>query len=91
MVGLVAVTIGAAILLQQTETFSTSIYVPVAGWDIDLGLFYYPFLFVVIAGTVNGANLTDGIDGLAAGTATIMLLTFLAIAGISWLRSGDPG
>ncbi|MGH3047250.1 MAG: phospho-N-acetylmuramoyl-pentapeptide-transferase, partial [Gaiellaceae bacterium] len=31
------------------------------------------------------------IDGLAAGTATIMLLTFLAIAGISWLRSGAPG
>ena len=91
MVGLVAVTLGAGILLQQSETFSTSIYVPVAGWDLDLGVFYYVFLFVVIAGTVNGANLTDGIDGLAAGTATIMLLTFLAIAGISWLRSGEPG
>jgi phospho-N-acetylmuramoyl-pentapeptide-transferase len=91
MVGLVAVTIGAAILLQQSETFATSVNVPVVGWDVDLGVFYYAFLFVVIAGTVNGANLTDGIDGLAAGTATIMLLTFLAIAGISWLRSGDPG
>jgi len=85
------VTVVAAILLQETEGFTTSVYVPVAGWNLNLGVLFYPFLFLVIAGTVNGANLTDGIDGLAAGTATIMLLTFLAIAGISWIRSGDPG
>jgi phospho-N-acetylmuramoyl-pentapeptide-transferase len=91
MLLLAAVTVVVSLLLQDTEAFQTSIYVPVAGWNIDLGILFYPFLFVVIAGTVNGANLTDGIDGLAAGTATIMLLTFLAIAGISWLRSGAPG
>ncbi len=91
MILLAAVTLVAAVILQQTAAFETSIYVPVAGWDLDLGFLFYPFLFVVIAGTVNGANLTDGIDGLAAGTATIMLLTFLAIAGISWIRSGAPG
>jgi phospho-N-acetylmuramoyl-pentapeptide-transferase len=91
MLGLVVVTIVAAFLFRETEAFSTSIYFPVVGWDLDLGLLFYPFLFLVIAGTVNGANLTDGIDGLAAGTATIMLLTFLAVAGIAWLRSGTPG
>jgi phospho-N-acetylmuramoyl-pentapeptide-transferase len=91
MVLLVAVTVGAAILLNQTASFDTSVYVPAFGWNLDLGPFYYAFLFVVIAGTVNGVNLTDGIDGLAAGTAMIALLTFLAIAGISWIRSGAPG
>jgi phospho-N-acetylmuramoyl-pentapeptide-transferase len=91
MFGLVVVTVGAALLLRETDAFSTSIYFPVAGWNLDLEFLFYPFLFLVIAGTVNGANLTDGIDGLAAGTAMIMLLTFLAIAGISWLRSGAPG
>ena len=91
MLMLAGVTLGAAILLQETETFDTSVYVPLAGWDLELGFLYYPFLFLVIGGTVNGANLTDGTDGLLAGTATIMLLTFLAVAGISWLRSGDPG
>ena len=91
MVALVVVTIGAALLLRETDAFSTSIYFPVVGWDVDLSYAYYPFLFLVIAGTVNGANLTDGVDGLAAGTTIIMLLTFLAIAGISWLRSGAPG
>jgi phospho-N-acetylmuramoyl-pentapeptide-transferase len=91
MVLLVAVTIGTALLFRETAGFDTSLYIPVVSWNLDLGIVYYPFLFLVIAGTVNGANLTDGIDGLLAGTATIALLTFLAIAGISWLRSGDPG
>jgi phospho-N-acetylmuramoyl-pentapeptide-transferase len=91
MVGLAVITVVAAVLLQESTSFTTSIYVPIAGWDIDLGILFYPFLFFVIAGTVNGANLTDGIDGLAAGTVVIMLLTFLAIAGIAWIRSGDPG
>lgn len=91
MVLLAVVTVVAALLLQETAGFDTSLYLPLVGYDLDLGLLYYPFLFVVIAGTVNGANLTDGIDGLAAGVTTIMLLTFLAISGISWLRSGVPG
>jgi phospho-N-acetylmuramoyl-pentapeptide-transferase len=91
MVMLAAVTVGVALILQDTAADETSVYVPLTGWDLDLGIFFYPFLFLVIAGTVNGANLTDGVDGLAAGTVTIMLLTFLAIAGISWLRSGAPG
>ena len=88
---LAVVTVVAAFLLNESETFDTSLYLPLLGYDLDLGLLYYPFLFVVIAGTVNGANLTDGIDGLAAGVTTIMLLTFLAITGITWLRSGVPG
>jgi phospho-N-acetylmuramoyl-pentapeptide-transferase len=91
MVILVAVTVGAALLVQATDGFDTSLYIPVVAWELELDVFYYVFLFLVIAGTVNGANLTDGIDGLFAGTATIALLTFLAIAGISWLRSGEPG
>ena len=91
MVLLVAVTVGAALLLQNAETFDTAVYVPLVGWNVELDVVYYAFLFLVIAGTVNGANLTDGIDGLAGGTVMIMLLTFLAVAGIAWLRSGDPG
>jgi len=91
MVGLAAVTVGAALLLNESTSFTTEVYVPVVGWALDLSAGYYVLLFLIVAGTVNGANLTDGIDGLAAGVVVIMLLTFLAIAGIAWLRSGDPG
>jgi phospho-N-acetylmuramoyl-pentapeptide-transferase len=91
MVGLAVVTVVAALLLNESASFTTDVYVPVVGWTLDLSFGYYVLLFLVIAGTVNGANLTDGIDGLAAGVFVIILLTFLAIAGIAWLRSGDPG
>ena len=91
MAGLVAVTIGAALILNQSSSFSTDLYVPVVSWTLHLSWGYYVLLFLVIGGTVNGANLTDGIDGLAAGVVVIMLLTYLAIAGITWIRSGSPG
>ena len=91
MVGLALVTVGAALLLNESSTFSTDVYVPIVDWTLDLSWGYYVLLFLLIAGTVNGANLTDGVDGLAAGVVVIMLLTFLAVAGIGWIRSGDPG
>ena len=64
MVGLVVVTVVAALLLNESASFTTDVYVPVAGWTLDLSWGYYALLFLIIAGTVNGANLTDGIDGL---------------------------
>ena len=39
----------------------------------------------------NGVNLTDGVDGLAAGTGIIALFTFAAMNVIAWIRSGRPG
>ena len=65
----------------------TSIYVPVIDVDVPLSYLFYPFLFLVLAGAANGANLTDGIDGLAAGVGIIALLTFLAINVIGYIRS----
>ena len=58
----------------------TEIYFPVVDVNVDLHWLYFPFLFLVIAGTSNGVNLTDGIDGLAAGTCAISIITLLAIA-----------
>jgi phospho-N-acetylmuramoyl-pentapeptide-transferase len=44
-------------------------------------------LFIVIAGAANGANLTDGIDGLAVGVGIIALITFAAMNIVTWIRS----
>ena len=38
-----------------------------------------PLLFLIIAGAANGVNLTDGLDGLAAGTGIIAIFTFTAM------------
>ena len=91
MVGLVIVTVVTALLLNESTSFTTDVYVPIVDWTLDLSWGYYVLLYFIIAGTANSANLTDGVDGLLAGVVVIMLLTFLAIAGIGWIRSGDPG
>src|SRR5262249_5280930 len=46
----------------------------------DLGLFYIPFCAVVIAGTANAVNLTDGLDGLAIGPVMIAAATYAVFA-----------
>ncbi len=46
---------------------------------INLGYLYPFFIYVVVAGTTSAVNLTDGLDGLAAGCAAIVLLAYIAI------------
>ena len=88
---LAGITVVVGVAVHAQEQLDTSIYVPLVGVDIPLSWAYYPFLFLVIAGAANGANLADGIDGLAAGTGIIGLLTFLSITVIGYIRSGDVG
>ncbi|MBL7135831.1 MAG: phospho-N-acetylmuramoyl-pentapeptide-transferase [Candidatus Marinimicrobia bacterium] len=51
--------------------------------EINLGWFYIPFIILVITGTSNAVNLTDGLDGLAAGLTGIIALAFAVISYIS--------
>ena len=89
MLGLLLITAGVGWATTRIGYMDTEIYFPLVDVNIDLHWLYFPFLFVVIAGTSNGVNLTDGIDGLAAGTCAISLITLLAIAAIDWIRSAD--
>ena len=54
-----------------------------ADTSIDLGPFYPVLIFLVLAGASNGVNLTDGLDGLAAGCAAIVLVTYTAMTFIT--------
>ena len=44
---------------------------------VDLGIMFYPFAFIAILGTVNGANFTDGLDGLGAGVTEWITISFM--------------
>ena len=87
MLGLLLITAGVG--WATTHIGDTEIYFPLIDVNIDLHWLYFPFLFLVIAGTSNSVNLTDGVDGLAAGTCAVSLITLLAIASIDWIRSAD--
>ena len=52
-------------------------------YAIDFGLFYPLIIILVITGTSKAVNLTDGLDGLAAGLLAISFSVFSAIAYIS--------
>ncbi len=45
----------------------TSVYFSIG--TLNLGIFYYPIALAMLLGTVNCANLTDGVDGIASGVA----------------------
>ncbi len=64
----------------------TDIWIPVWGVTIDFGALYYLLIFVVLVGTTNAVNLTDGLDGLAAGTTTVAALAYAVVA----LSFGKP-
>ena len=49
----------------------------------DLGLFYILFAALVIVGTSNAVNLTDGLDGLAIGPAIITAVTYMIFAYVT--------
>lgn len=46
-------------------------------------LIFIPIVIFIVTAVSNGANLTDGIDGLAAGTSTIIILTLGIFAWVS--------
>ena len=67
---------------------TTELYFPyldklTGGQPVDLGPFYYIVATLLITGVVNAANLTDGIDGLAASVTTVIGGFFAVAAFLS--------
>jgi phospho-N-acetylmuramoyl-pentapeptide-transferase len=51
--------------------------------SVELGYVYPLLIFLVLAGATNGVNLTDGLDGLAAGCCAIVFLTYTVMTFIT--------
>ena len=47
---------------------------------LDLGVFFYVWVFVILASSSNGVNLTDGLDGLASGSSIMVFSGYVFIA-----------
>jgi phospho-N-acetylmuramoyl-pentapeptide-transferase len=70
----------------------TRIDVPFTDVRLDLGTFgFYAVVFLTLAGFSNAVNLTDGLDGLAAGTSAIVLVALAGVAFIIARNTNDPG
>ena len=57
----------------------TTLWIPVVDSYVDIGVAYYVLSFLVLVGTTNAVNLTDGLDGLAAGTVMIASFSYILV------------
>lgn len=67
------------IVIKQLN-FSTKITIPGTDAGIDIGILYLPLIIVMLVGASNAVNLTDGLDGLLAGTSAIAFGAYAIIA-----------
>lgn len=67
--------------------YSTEILIPfLPGETLDLGFLFAPFAVIIFLSGSNGANLTDGLDGLAAGVTALIAVFFMFAA---WMINPD--
>jgi phospho-N-acetylmuramoyl-pentapeptide-transferase len=80
-----AVSLGVTLLLYRFGgAHTTELYLPFLKQPVaDLGIWYIPFAVVLLVGTSNAVNLTDGLDGLAAGLVLMVGLTFAVLSYVS--------
>jgi len=70
----------------------TRVDVPFTAYKLELGTVgFYALIFLILAGFSNAVNLTDGLDGLAAGASAIVLVAMAGIAFIIGRNTNDPG
>lgn len=86
IVAQLAVTAIFTFYIENVLNLGTTVYLPFLERYADLHALYYPFLFLVMLGTVNGVNLTDGLDGLAS-SVTVLIAVFFTVVSIA-VQSG---
>lgn len=71
---------GAYVYFAETHIGNTELWVPGLNVSLDLGWGYYALAFVLLVGTTNAVNLTDGLDGLVSFVSLPVTLAFAFIA-----------
>lgn len=71
MLGQILIAIVTIIVGTRVLGIDTTIWIPIADINLDIGVGYYFLVLFVLVGTSNAVNLTDGLDGLASGTVAI--------------------
>ena len=77
-----------AFLAIEVLGLSTSIKIPLTDLSFNIGYFYYLLVFFLLTATTNAVNLTDGLDGLAAGVSAFILSAFIVIAFMEYRHMG---
>ena len=71
---------GAYVYFAETHLQNTTLWVPLLNVTFDFGWAYYALAFILLVGTTNAVNLTDGLDGLVSFVSVPVTLAFAFIA-----------
>ena len=82
----IAISIGLWLVATELADVPDTLRLRTVDATVDLGVFYPVLIYLVVAGTTSAVNLTDGLDGLAAGCAAIVGLAYL---GITFITAGQ--
>jgi phospho-N-acetylmuramoyl-pentapeptide-transferase len=75
----IAISLGLWYVATHEAHLAPTLWLRFVDYHIELGPFYPFLIYIVVAGTTSAVNLTDGLDGLAAGCAAISLLAYVGI------------
>lgn len=76
----IVVSIYVILILKENGFALDRLYIPVIKSFVNTSYLFLPFLLIVIIGSSNSINLSDGLDGLASGLAMICLTPFILIS-----------
>src|SRR6202165_223936 len=79
----IAISLGLWFVATHEAHLASTLRLRFVDYQIDLGPLYPVLIYLVVAGTTSAVNLTDGLDGLAAGCAAIVLLAYVGITFIA--------
>ncbi|HIU63553.1 MAG TPA: phospho-N-acetylmuramoyl-pentapeptide-transferase [Candidatus Avacidaminococcus intestinavium] len=73
--------------VESTSNHDFLVQLPGSNTFFDLGLWYYPFALLLLVGTTNAVNLTDGLDGLVSFVTIPIALAYMLLA--QWTGQSD--
>src|ERR1700736_2322395 len=85
----IAISLGLWFIATQEAHLPSTLWLRFVDYHVDLGPLYPLLIYLVVAGTTSAVNLTDGLDGLAAGCAAIVLLAYVGITFITGEGDAD--
>jgi len=79
----IVISLGLWFIASHEAHLASTLRLRFVDYQIDLGPFYPVLIYMVVAGTTSAVNLTDGLDGLAAGCTAIVLLAYIGITFVA--------
>jgi phospho-N-acetylmuramoyl-pentapeptide-transferase len=80
----IAISLGLWYVARYQAHLAPALELNFVDYHIQLGWAYPILIYLVVAGTTSAVNLTDGLDGLAAGCAGIVLLAYVGITFLTY-------